>query len=70
MYLSMSAGGGLRLSNDDPPGAAIATVLIVKSEAVYLSMSVAGVALPFRDLRQLTRNITYFASMARKMHTV
>ena len=27
----------------------------------------SGVALPFRDLRQPTRNITYFASVARKM---
>ena len=30
----------------------------------------SGVALPFRDLRQLMQNITYFASMARKMRTV
>ena len=29
----------------------------------------AGVTLPSRDLRQLTQNITYFASMARKMRT-
>ena len=28
----------------------------------------AGVALPFRDLRQLTQNM-YFASMAQKMRT-
>ena len=30
----------------------------------------SGVALPFRDVRQPTRNITYFASMAQKIRTV
>ena len=30
---------------------------------VHIS-GMSGVALPFRDLRQLMRNITYFASMA------
>ena len=30
---------------------------------------VTGVALPFRDLDQPTRNIAYFASVARKMRT-
>ena len=29
-----------------------------------------GVALPFRDLRQPTRNITYFASVIRKMRSL
>ena len=38
-------------------------------EKSFLILS-AGVALPFRDLRQPTRNITYFASMVRKMRTV
>ena len=35
----------------------------------FIIYTVSGVALPFRDLRQPTRNITYFASMARKMRT-
>ena len=29
-----------------------------------------GVALPFRDLRQPMRNITYFASLIRKMRSL
>ena len=39
---------------------------------IYLvtCMEISGVVLPFRDLRQPTRNITYFASVAQKMPTV
>ena len=35
---------------------------------VCVCLTVLGVTLSFRGLRQLTRNITYFASMARKIH--
>ena len=42
------------------------------SQGVFHStiVHITGVALPFRDLHQLTWNITYFASMAWKMHAV